>query len=190
MVCALFLVDWLTLDFKKTKGKISHVWLPYCWVNGWLMISDQKIKLCVHHFFGWMVDLVIMGKNFKQWCLSTHWFIHCLKIWCVRFSWLTGWLWILSRKTKLKIAWITWPKKVYALSVVDWLTLDFTKRQRQNFSCVAAILLVEWLTCDFWPKNQTVCAPFLWLNGWLSCNRKKFQTVVSFHSLTYQFCMP
>ena len=64
---------------------------------------------------------------------------------------------------------------VCALFLVDWLTLDFTKRKRQNFSCVAAILLVEWLTCDFWPKNQTVCVPFLWVNGWLGYNRKKFK---------------
>ena len=42
---------------------------------------------------------------------------------------------------------------------------------------MAAILLVEWLTCDFWPKNPTVCAPFLWLNGWLAFYRKEFQTV-------------
>ena len=78
---------------------------------------------------------------------------------------------------------------VCALFLVDWLTLDFTKRKRQNFSCVAAILLVEWLTCDCWPKNQTACAPFLWFNGWLWCYRKNFNQCVRFYLLTGWLCI-
>ena len=117
------------LILEKFKGKISHVWPQFCrltgwhlisdkkirlcerryWLNGWLVISDKKIKLCVCHFIGWMVDLVVKVKNLKQWCLSTDWHIHsiCLRIWCVRFFWLTGWLWILE-KDKRKISHV-WP---------------------------------------------------------------------------------
>ena len=170
-----------------------------CAIPGWLVDfgfykkKKTKFLMCGRHIASWMVDLLFLTK--KSNCVCTISFVEWLTYFLkeknsTSVCAFTGWLWILCRKTKLKIAWITWPIKVYALSVVDWLTLDFRKRQRKNFSCVAAILLVEWLTCDFWPKNQTVCAPFLWVNGWLSCNRKKIQTVVSFHSLTYPFCKP
>ena len=97
-------------------------------LTGWLVIPGEKIRLCGCHLACWLVDLVVRGKNFQT-VVAFHQLTYLFAAsWnmCVRFFWLTGWLWILSKMTKLTTAWFTSPNIVCALSVVDWLTWDMS----------------------------------------------------------------
>ena len=101
-IASFLLVLFFYTILKKDKGKISHVWPPYSWLNSWFVIFDQKIKLCVCHFFGWMVDLVVIGKNLNS-CVFPLTYISILHALIYSMCAFPGWLWILE-KDKGKIS--------------------------------------------------------------------------------------
>ena len=170
-MCALSVVDLLTWD------------KCYFW--------RKKFQLCGRHLTGWLVDLVVRGKKFQT-VVAFHQLTYLFAAsWnmCVRFFWLTGWLWILSKMTKLTTAWFTSPNIVCALSVVDWLTWDMSLFGRKKNSTVwpfKVVLIGGWLV-DLWflEEKNRLCGRHLacWLVD-LVVRGKNFQTVVSFHDLS------
>ena len=112
-MCAFsgWLVDLGYESFWKKKN--STVWpFKVVLIGGWLVdlwFLEEKIRLCGRHLACWLVDLVVRGKNFQTvvaFRQLTYLFAASWNM-CVRFFWLTGWLWILSKMTKLRTAWFT-----------------------------------------------------------------------------------
>ena len=123
-VAAIWRVDWLTYDFWR---KNSTVWSPFGLLTSWLSCRRQNILNS-----GRFPPVDIFAASWNR---------------CVRFSWLTCWLWILSKMTKLKTARFTSPSKVCVRFqwLTGWLGINVISEEK-NFNCVAVIWLVDWLT--------------------------------------------